>query len=54
MTNLLGNTVAFIFALGIIIFVHESGHYLAAKAFGMRVLTFSLGFGKRLDRKSVV
>ncbi len=48
MTNLLGNTVAFIFALGIIIFVHESGHYLAAKAFGMRVLTFSLGFGKRL------
>lgn len=48
MTNLLGNALAFIFALGIIIFVHESGHYLAAKAFGMRVLTFSLGFGKRL------
>ena len=46
--NLLSNTVAFIFALGIIIFVHELGHLLAAKAFNVRVLTFSLGFGKRL------
>ncbi len=48
MIDILGNALAFIFALGIIIFVHESGHYLAAKGFGMRVLTFSLGFGKRL------
>ena len=46
--NLLGNTVAFIFALGVIIFFHELGHLLAAKAFNVRVLTFSLGFGKRL------
>jgi regulator of sigma E protease len=34
--------------LGFMIFVHELGHFLAAKAFGVRVLTFSLGFGKRL------
>ena len=31
-----------------IIFVHELGHFAVAKAFGMRVLTFSLGFGKQL------
>lgn len=40
--------LAFLFALGVIIFVHELGHLLAAKAFGVRALTFSLGFGKRL------
>ena len=34
--------------LGIIIFVHEFGHLIAAKAFGMRVFVFSFGFGKRL------
>ena len=48
MLDLLSNTAAFIFAISIIIFVHESGHFLVAKAFGMRVLAFSLGFGKRL------
>jgi regulator of sigma E protease len=39
---------AFVFVLGIIIFVHEFGHLIVAKAFGMRVFIFSLGFGKRL------
>jgi regulator of sigma E protease len=34
--------------LGVMIFVHELGHFTAAKWFGVRVLTFSLGFGKRL------
>lgn len=46
--TLLTNTLAFVFALGVIIFVHEAGHLLMAKAFGVRVLTFSLGFGRRL------
>jgi regulator of sigma E protease len=40
--------LAFVILLGIIIFVHEMGHLLAAKAFGMRVFVFSFGFGKRL------
>jgi len=40
--------VAFAFALGIIILVHESGHFFAARAFGMRVLAFAIGFGKRI------
>jgi len=44
----LTNLVALLVVLGPIIFVHEFGHLLAAKAFGMRVLVFSFGFGKRL------
>jgi regulator of sigma E protease len=46
--NILTSILAFIFALGVIIVVHEAGHLLMAKAFGVRVLTFSVGFGKRL------
>jgi regulator of sigma E protease len=34
--------------LGIMIFLHELGHFMAAKSFGVRVLVFSLGFGKSL------
>jgi regulator of sigma E protease len=34
--------------LGIMILVHEWGHYIAAKLFGVRVEVFSIGFGKRL------
>jgi regulator of sigma E protease len=48
MPDILTNTLAFIFALGVIIFVHEAGHLVVAKIFDTRVLTFSLGFGKRL------
>ncbi len=32
--------------LGVLIFVHEAGHFVAAKAVGIQVLRFSLGFGK--------
>jgi regulator of sigma E protease len=48
MNDILTNLLAFGFALGIIIVVHEAGHLLMAKTFGVRVLTFSIGFGKRL------
>ena len=34
--------------LGVIIFVHELGHFLSAKLVGVRVLKFSLGFGPKL------
>jgi len=37
--------------LGILIFVHELGHFLAAKLVGVRVLRFSLGFGPGILRK---
>lgn len=42
------NILALIFVLGVLIFVHELGHFLMAKAFGVGVEVFSLGFGKRL------
>lgn len=48
MPEIVSTLLAFVFALGAIIFVHELGHFAVAKAFGMKVLTFSLGFGRRL------
>ena len=42
------NVVVVIVVLGVMVFIHELGHFLAAKYFGIRVLTFSIGFGKRL------
>src|SRR6202000_1956888 len=39
---------AFIFVLGVLVFVHEFGHYAMAKLFRVKVDVFSLGFGKRL------
>ncbi|MGE4605356.1 MAG: site-2 protease family protein, partial [Myxococcota bacterium] len=38
-------TFAFVVMLGVLIFVHELGHFLVAKACKVRVLKFSLGFG---------
>lgn len=40
--------LAFFFVLGVLIFVHELGHFLMARRIGVRVLTFSLGFGPKL------
>lgn len=40
--------LAFIFALLFSVMVHEFGHYLTARRFGMRVSEFFLGFGKRI------
>src|SRR5262249_39947289 len=40
--------VSFVIALGILIFIHELGHFLVAKAVGVGVERFSLGFGPRL------
>ncbi|MEY3427955.1 MAG: Metalloprotease MmpA, partial [Pseudomonadota bacterium] len=38
--------LAFLFALTVLIAVHEYGHYRVAVAFGVPVLVFSIGFGK--------
>ena len=40
--------LAFLFVLGVLIFVHELGHFLVARLYGVRVLRFSLGFDPRL------
>ncbi len=44
----IANVGPFFLLLGILIFVHELGHFLVAKFFGVRVETFSLGFGKKI------
>jgi regulator of sigma E protease len=46
--DFLTNAAAFVFVLGLMIFFHEFGHFITAKAFGMRVFIFSFGFGRRL------
>src|SRR5690606_7525815 len=38
----------FVILISSLIFVHELGHFLFAKAFGVKVLTFSLGFGPKI------
>jgi regulator of sigma E protease len=45
---ILANLHWFILLLGALVFFHELGHFLVAKACGVRVLRFSLGFGPRL------
>lgn len=42
------NGLAFVFILSVVVFIHELGHYLAAKRAGVRVEVFSLGFGPEL------
>jgi regulator of sigma E protease len=43
--------LAFLLALGILIVIHEYGHYRVARACGVRVLRFSVGFGRVLWRR---
>lgn len=42
--------LAFVLALGLLIAIHEYGHYRVARACGVKVLRFSMGFGKPLWR----
>jgi regulator of sigma E protease len=44
----LHTVVSFIVALGVLIVVHEYGHYLVARLCGVKVLRFSVGFGRAL------
>jgi len=45
--------LATLFVLGILIFIHEFGHFISAKLFHMRVDTFSLGFPPRMIGKKI-
>ena len=53
MVNLLITLIAFIVALGVLIVVHEFGHYIVARWSGVKVLRFSVGFGRPLSRKQL-
>jgi regulator of sigma E protease len=44
------NAGAFLVVLGVLVFVHELGHYLAARWVGVHIETFSIGFGRALVR----
>ena len=46
--NILSNILALLVVIGVIIFVHELGHFLAARLFRIKVRVFSIGFGARL------
>lgn len=46
--NELISTLLFILSLGLLVFIHELGHFVAAKAFGVYVREFSIGFGPKL------
>ncbi len=47
------NFFAFIIVLGVLVFVHEFGHFIVARFFGVGVLKFSLGFGPKIFGKKV-
>jgi len=42
-----------VFVLGLVVFVHEFGHFLAAKAFGVYAPRFSIGFGPAIAKKRI-
>ena len=46
MNTVLISIASFIVAISVIVTIHELGHYLAARLLGVRVLRFSVGFGK--------
>lgn len=48
MHNVITTLLAVTLVLGVLILIHEFGHFITAKLFGVRVEVFSIGFGKRL------
>ncbi|MDZ7749527.1 MAG: sigma E protease regulator RseP [Halofilum sp. (in: g-proteobacteria)] len=53
MTEVLTSIAAFIVAIGVMVTVHEYGHYWVARRCGVRVLRFSVGFGRALWRRTL-
>ena len=50
--------IGFIMMMGVVVFVHEFGHFYVARLCGVKVIDFSLGFGKKIfsrtDKKGTV
>jgi regulator of sigma E protease len=53
MNSLIISLAAFIVAIGILVTVHEFGHFWVARKLGIKVLRFSIGFGRPLWRRNV-
>ena len=51
--NLINTLAAFVVALGLLIVIHELGHYWIARLCNVKVLRFSVGFGKPLWSRAV-
>ncbi|MBR3502121.1 MAG: site-2 protease family protein [Alphaproteobacteria bacterium] len=48
LSNIVYYVIPFIVLLGILVFVHEFGHFIVARRLGVTVVAFSIGFGKEL------
>ena len=48
MTNALVTIVSFLVTVGLLVVIHELGHYAAARVIGVKILRFSVGFGRTL------
>jgi RIP metalloprotease RseP len=51
--NVIYQILTFMFVIGLIVLVHEFGHFVAARLMKIRVDVFSFGFGKRLFGKKI-
>ena len=51
MLSILQSIIAFIIALGVLITFHEFGHFWVARRCGVKILRFSIGFGKPIYKK---
>lgn len=55
LSNILYYIIPFVILLGILVFIHEFGHFIVARMLGVKVVAFSIGFGKvlwsRTDKK---
>jgi regulator of sigma E protease len=51
MGSVIGNLLAFVVAISVLVAVHEYGHYIVGRWTGMKVLRFSIGFGRPIWRK---
>jgi len=51
--TILWKILSFLFVFGILVLIHEFGHFITAKLSGVRVETFSFGFGKKLLGKKI-
>ena len=50
--NIIITIAAFLATIGLLVAVHEFGHYWVARKLGVKVLRFSIGFGKRIWTKN--
>ena len=48
MSQILTSLLAFVVAIGLLVAIHEYGHYIVARALGVKVLRYSIGFGRVL------